>query len=127
MHALVRRVGIFLQRRRQNARLLVDFLQHVMAVAALIQLRAGIGELAHRPLHQLVLLIANRHLAAFRHCNIAVFEISHARGERRQRHGVGADIGFRLAVADGDGGAAPRGNKQPVLARKQNCQRKRAA
>ncbi len=58
---------------------------------------------------------------------VAVIEIAHRVGERRERYGVGANEHRALAEANGERRASTRPDQQVVFAREQKRQRKRAA
>ena len=58
---------------------------------------------------------------------VAVFQIAHRIGERRQRDRVRAEIHRVVAEADGERRALARADQQILLAGKQQGERKRAA
>ena len=58
---------------------------------------------------------------------VAVLEIAHRVGERRQRNGIGADEHRVFAIADGERRAFARADQKIVLAGEQERERKRAA
>jgi hypothetical protein len=99
---------------RDGFGLLVDFLGHEVAVIALVdQQRRGLRKLL-LALHDGVLAIADGDaVLGGDHRPIAVLEIGQARGERGQRHGVGAQIHLGRAIADGERRTAARSDQQP--------------
>ena len=96
--------------------LLVDLLRHEVAIAALVHQRRPS---ALRDLDLAVggraLGIVDRDLRAAQHRHIAVFQIGDAVGERREREGVGAEIGFLLAIADRERAAFARADQKVIV------------
>ena len=64
---------------------------------------------------------------AGKHRPVAILQIADRLGEGRERDGIGAEIHFALAVADGERRAFARADHQIVLADKQEGERESAA
>ncbi len=107
--------------------LLEDLLGHEMAVVALVDVHDGGLRFEHRALHDRALGVVDLGAAARDDHPVAVLEIAHRVGERRQRNRIGADEHRALAVADGERRALARADQEIVLAGKQEGERKRAA
>ena len=114
------------QRMADDFGLLMDFLRHEMAVVALVDQKRRGGRLDDGALHRRTLLIVNFRALAVDDDPVAILEIAHRVGERRQRNRVGAEKHFAVAVAHRQGRTAPRADQQIFLAVEQECQSKRA-
>ena len=128
--ALVHHVDVMGERVADHFRLLVDFLGHEVLVVALVDQHGRGGRLDDRPLDDLVLRVMDDRALAGDHHPVAVFQIAHGVGERRQRNGVGAEIHLGLvplAVADGERRASARADHQIVFAGEQEGKREGAA
>ena len=83
-----------------------------MAVVAFLDRRrrgAGHGDLA---CHLVVVLVVDRRPVARDDDPVAFVEIGDPLGQRRQRQGVGTEIGFPVTVADHQGRAQPGADQQ---------------
>ena len=109
-----------------HLRLLVDLLQHEVAVIALVDGEARRDRVGHRPLHGHALLVEDLHRAARDDGPVAVLEIGDGVGERRQRDGVGAQEHLAVAVSDGERAAAPGGDQKILLAGEEHGERESA-
>ena len=76
------------------------------------------SRLAGRPAASKIVTSAPAH-----HRDIAVVEIGDAIGEGRQRKGVGAEIGFLLAITDRQRAAHARADQQALFALEDHRQR----
>ena len=126
-HALGRHVDVVCQRMADDFGLLENLLGHEMAVIALVDVHHGGLRFQDRALHDRALGVVDLGASASDDHPVAVFEIAHGVGERRQRNGVGADEHRALAEADGKRRALARADQKIVLAGKQERQRKGAA
>ena len=97
--------------------LLVDFLGHEVAMAALVD-DAGRGAVTVwiGRVTRLARGVEDRDVGALDDRDVAVFEIGDAVGEGRERERVRAEIGFLLAIADGERAAAARADQKRLLA-----------
>ena len=124
---LLKRAQVRSQRLRHDDRLLVDFLEHEVAVIALFNQRrrhAGNRDLAG---HRIIVDIENLRALAREHDPIAFLEIGNPLGQRRERECIGAEKGFAIAIADHKGGAESRADEQVGILAEGDCQRKGAA
>ena len=88
-------------------RLFMDFLGHEMAVSGLVhQRRRGGGDL-DLAIGAAALGVEDRDIGTLDDHHITFFQIGDAVGERRQREGVGADIGLVVGITDRQRRAAP--------------------
>ena len=126
-HALGRHVDVVRQRMADDFGLLENLLGHEMAVIALVDVHHGGLRFQHRALHDRALRVMDLGSVAGDDHPVAVLEIAHRVGERRQRNGIGADEHRALAVADGERRALARADQKIVLAGEQKRQRKGAA
>ncbi len=126
-HALGRHFDVIRQRMADDFGLLENFLGHEMAVIALVDVHHGGLRFQHRALHDRALRVVDLGAVAGDDHPVAVLEIAHRVGERRQRNGIGADEHRAFAVADGERRAFARADQKIVLAGEQERERKRAA
>ena len=126
-HALGRHLDVIRQRMADDFGLLENLLGHEMAVIALVDVHHRGLRFQHRALHDRALRVVNLGAVAGDDHPVAVLEIAHRVGERRQRNRIGADEHRALAVADGERRALARADQKIVLAGKQERQRKGAA
>ena len=126
-HAFGRHVDIMRQRMTDDLGLLVDFLRHEMAMVALVDQHHRSLRFQHRALDDLAVAVVDFGAVAGHDHPIAVFEIAHHVGERRERDGVGAEIHRALAEADRERRAAPCADQKILLAGEQKREREGAA
>ena len=113
-----RRLDEGVERVADHLGLLVDLLQHEVAVFALADHGAGDGRQLDRALHLLARRVADHDGAFVEDHPVAVFQIGQTVGQRRQREGVGRQIHLAITVAitDSQRRAAPGTDHQVVLA-----------
>ena len=87
-------IEIMRERMADDFGLLVDFLRHEMAVAALVDEAGGRAGDLDLAIGGAALGVEDRDVGPAQHGDVAVFEIGDAIGERRERERVGAEIGF---------------------------------
>ena len=109
-----------------RARLLVDLLQHVVAVVALADHGAVVGGDALRALDGPPARIAYGDLAGSEHRPVALVEIADPAGEGAERQRVRGEVGGVLAVPDGERGAAPGADQEARVAGEDDRERKGA-
>jgi hypothetical protein len=120
-----RGIEVALQRVADHRRLLVDFLEHEVAVIALAHHGAAQSGLADLALHLGGALVDGAAVAA--HDDpVLILEVADALGERGQRQRVGADIHLAVAVADRQRAAPTRAHQKVVTAAEQHGERKGA-
>ena len=126
-HALGHHVEIMRQRVADHLRLLVNFLGHEMAVVALVDEHHRGLRLEHVAANDVALGVVDFGAGAMDDGAIAVFQIAHRVGERRERDRVRAEIHRIVAEADGERRALAGADQQILFAGEQERQRKGAA
>ena len=121
-----REIEVVRERVGNHLRLLVNLLQHEVAMVALVDGEARGDRMHDRALDALSLVVENLHRAARDDRPVAVFEIGDRLGEGRERDRVGAQEHLALAMADRERAAAARGDQKIVLAGEEHGQRERA-
>ena len=106
--------------------LLVNLLEHVVAVIALGDQLAGDAGDGDRPLDGRVVAVEHLRAVAGADHPVAFVEIGDALGQRRERQRVGAEIGLALAMADDQRRAEPRADDKLGMLAEQDRQRKGA-
>ena len=101
-------IDISRQRMADHFRLLMDLLDHEVAVIALVDQQRGGERTGDRPLDRLAVAVADGDAFARQHRPVAVLQIGDGVGEGRQRDGIGADEHLAVAIADGQRAALPR-------------------
>ena len=114
-----RHVDVIRQRVADDFGLLVDFLGHEMAMVALVDEHHRGLRFQHRALHDLALGVVDLGAVAGDDHPVAVLEIAHRVGERRQRNRVRADEHRAFAVTDRERRALARADQKIVLAGEQ--------
>ena len=115
------------QRVADHLGLLVDFLGHEMAIAALVD-QQGAGDRFHLLARDLATLqIENLAPLARQHRPVAVLQIGDPVRERGERDGVGAEEHLALAVADRERRPLAGADHQVLVASEDQRQRERAA
>ena len=107
--------------------LLEYLLGHEMAVVAFVDQQHGSLRFEHRAMHHFAVAVVDLGAAARHDHPVAVFQITHGVGERRQRNGVGADIHRAVAETDRERRALAGADQKVLLAGKQKRQRESAA
>ena len=114
-HGRPRRIEIMGQGVTHHFGLFVDFLGHEMIVTALVHQRGGGRGDPDFAVGGTPLRIENRYLRAPDHRHIAVFQIGNAIGERRQREGVGTEIGFSFGITHSHRCALARADQKTFM------------
>ena len=125
--ALGHHVEIMRQRVADDFRLFVNFLGHEMAVIALVDEHHRGLRLEHVAVDDVAVGVVDFGARAMDDGAIAVFQIAHRVGERRERDRVRAEIHRIVAEADGERRALAGADQQIVFAGKQERQREGAA
>ena len=98
----------FLERLRDGARLLVDFLQHVVREVALLRRIGRELALVHLALDRVAVLVQDAVAVAADLADVAFLEEDEAARHRQQRRHVGGDEVLAVAQADDDRAALAR-------------------
>ena len=115
-------VGERAKRIADHRRLLVDFLQHIMAIFALAGQDARYRALQDRPIDDDPIDVIDRRVIDGDHRPIAVMQIGDAAGQAGQRHRVRRDEHLSIAIADRERRSLPRGDQHRVRSAKQHQQ-----
>ena len=115
------------ERVADDLRLLVNLLGHEVAIIAFVHEKGRGRRFEHGALDFAAFGVEHVGALAREHGQIAVLEIGDRVGKRRERDGVGAEIHFALAIADGERRALARADEEIVLAREQEGEREGTA
>ena len=112
----LQRMEIGVERVADHRRLLVDFLEHEVAVIAFVdQVRIELRQL-HRTLHDVVVLVVDHDGVVGQLHPVAFVEIGDLVRERGERQRVGTEIHLAVAVAHRERAAAPGADHEVVMA-----------
>ena len=105
----------------------MDLLGHEMAMVALVDEHHGRLRLENGAVHGIAVGVVNFRALVADDDPVAVLQIAHSVGERRERYRVGTDVHRVIAKADRERRALARADQQVLLAGKQEGERESAA